>query len=774
MIKLKKLSVRNFMSFGNCHQVLSLSDYPMTLIQGINKDKTDNEPESDEEIELLETADASLSEKPSNGSGKSTILSALNYVLFGESIANKIKKSNLVNKTNKKNMEVFLDFEKDGVQYRIERGRSPEFLRFFVNGEDTAQGENKDTQEDINKVLGMSPDLFYQICLMTASAPTFMEMNAAGQREIIEQLLGVQILTDKAEKLKDKIKDVKQTIATEEVRLATVKSANDEIIRRNEIQKNDYKQKLDSFELDRNNQLKEYENILSSLKALDIEKEIQNHKFNESVDNIIAENVKINQSKTDKLNEINKINSNIQILELNLSNLKNINIEDEKLAFEFNENAKKNNDAIREKVVELSNSLNTKDRQLLEVQHTIRNLSTENITITEENKRLSESITKSNLDIQEWNKTIEKINSNVCPTCGAKLVGSDNQEMSKKYNDYISAANTNINESNKTISNNELKLKEISERINAQLKLEESLKNDHSKIEDDIKVLNSKLITDVKKTHYKDLQEVYLHQNKIDNTVLEINKYKEDASRLHEEYNNMNLLEVPNKVATFYKDIYQAMIHVDSIKSMETKINELKEKVNPYAELLKGCETVELMPYDDSLKKSSEDDLVHLDFLVKLLTNKDSFVRKKIVEQNLAYLNLKIKHYLTNMGSLHTVIFNPDLSFDITKFGESFDFAALSRGEKTSLILSLNFAFRDLYELINEPINVMFVDELIDNGLDKYTAYNVVNILQRYSEQNKNVFVVSHRKDIQARMNRILTVVMELGFSEIKGNINEN
>ena len=155
MIKLTKLSIRNFMSFGNVPQVLDLSEFPMTLIQGINRDKTDNEPESETDIE---NASASLSEKPSNGSGKSSILSALNYVIFGESIANKIKKSNLVNKINKKNLEVSLEFEKDGTQYRIERGRSPEYLRFFVNGEDLAQGEYKDTLEDISRAIGMSPD----------------------------------------------------------------------------------------------------------------------------------------------------------------------------------------------------------------------------------------------------------------------------------------------------------------------------------------------------------------------------------------------------------------------------------------------------------------------------------------------------------------------------------------------------------------------------------------------------------------------------------------
>lgn len=770
MIKLTKLSIRNFMSFGNVPQVLDLSEFPMTLIQGINRDKTDNEPESEIDIE---NASSSLSEKPSNGSGKSSILSALNYVIFGESIANKIKKSNLVNKINKKNLEVSLEFEKDGTQYRIERGRSPEYLRFFVNGEDLAQGENKDTQEDINRAIGMSPDLFYQICLMTASAPTFMEMNAAGQREIIEQLLGVQILTDKAEKLKEKVKEVKQIIATEEVRLATVKSANDEIIKRNEIQKADYQNKLNEYEANRNKKIEEYEKGYKVLAEVDIEKEIENHKFNESVNQIIADNAKITSDKNENTKKLDGLNVNLTNFKNSLENLSKINIEDEIKKHKEIESIQEKNKEVSTKILEESNKLNDVDRQLIEVSHTLTNLAQQNIGITNETKQLNEKIESENKIIKDNEENLKKIENNTCPTCGAKLTG-ENTKLSEKYNESIKVSNEKISGFRNQITENDNKLKEIKDRIDVQKKLESSITENKTTISKAITELQGKIIKDLPSVYYKDIKDVYEHQNKINLLNSEIEKTNKDIEEINKVIAGLVVKPVPEKVKTFYETMQQAMVHSETMKNMQEQIDKIKKEENPYTELLKKCEKVELMPYDESLKKSSEDDLNHLDFLVKLLTNKDSFVRKKIVEQNLAYLNLKIKNYLQMMGSLHVVIFNPDLSFDITKFGESFDFAGLSRGEKTSVILALNFAFRDLYELINEPINVMFVDELIDNGLDKYSASNVISILQKYSEQNKNIFVVSHRKDIQARMNRILTVVMELGFSEIKGNINEN
>ena len=84
--------------------------------------------------------------------------------------------------------------------------------------------------------------------------------------------------------------------------------------------------------------------------------------------------------------------------------------------------------------------------------------------------------------------------------------------------------------------------------------------------------------------------------------------------------------------------------------------------------------------------------------MYKLLTNKDSFIRKKIIEQNSAYSNNRLTHYLDKVGLPHTVVFQNDLTVEITQLGQDLDFDNLSRGERNRLILGLSFAFRDVWE----------------------------------------------------------------------------
>ena len=80
-----------------------------------------------------------------NGTGKTTIVNALSFALFGNALYN-IKKDNLVNKTNNKQMVVTVDFEKDGVNYRIERGRKPNLFKFLVNDIDNMEGATDEMQ----------------------------------------------------------------------------------------------------------------------------------------------------------------------------------------------------------------------------------------------------------------------------------------------------------------------------------------------------------------------------------------------------------------------------------------------------------------------------------------------------------------------------------------------------------------------------------------------------------------------------------------------------
>jgi ABC-type multidrug transport system ATPase subunit len=156
----------------------------------------------------------------------------------------------------------------------------------------------------------------------------------------------------------------------------------------------------------------------------------------------------------------------------------------------------------------------------------------------------------------------------------------------------------------------------------------------------------------------------------------------------------------------------------------------------------------------------------HQEYLLDLLTSKKSFVRKKIIEQNLTYLNSRLSFYLDSMGLPHTVVFQNDLTVEITELGRELDFDNLSRGERNRLILGLSFSFRDVYESLYSPINVLFVDELIDNGLDTIGVENSIALLKDMARRrNKSVWLVSHRDELTNRVSSVLKVIKEGGFT---------
>ena len=92
----------------------------------------------------------------------------------------------------------------------------------------------------------------------------------------------------------------------------------------------------------------------------------------------------------------------------------------------------------------------------------------------------------------------------------------------------------------------------------------------------------------------------------------------------------------------------------------------------------------------------------------------------------------------------------------------------LSRGERNRLILGLSWAFRDIFESTSKPINLMFIDELIDSGMDTQGVESSMSILKRMTrERGKNVFLVSHKDELTGRVNSIMNVVKENGFTSI-------
>ena len=206
MLIIKNLTVKNFMSVGNQTQAITFDNKNLVLVLGENMD--------------LGGDDAGAR----NGTGKTTIINALSYVFFGEALTN-IRRDNLVNKTNNGDMAVSINFVKNNVTYTIERGRKPQIFKFYANNieqnieSNEAQGENRETQKEINRLIGMTHAMFKNIIALNTYTQPFLATQQAEQREIIEQLLGITLLSQKADLLKEQQKATKTEIAEEKIKI---------------------------------------------------------------------------------------------------------------------------------------------------------------------------------------------------------------------------------------------------------------------------------------------------------------------------------------------------------------------------------------------------------------------------------------------------------------------------------------------------------------------------------------------------------------------------
>ena len=586
MIKIKSLTVKNFMSVGNQTQAVDFDKQQLTLVLGENLDQGGDDSGS------------------RNGTGKTTIINALSYALYGLALTN-IKRNNLINKTNNKGMLVTLSFEKDGQSYKIERGRGPNILKFYVNEQeqemlDESQGDSRKTQEDIIHLLGMSHNMFKHIVALNTYTEPFLSMRVNDQKDIIEQLLGITILSEKAEVLKEKVRQTKEAITDETARINAIESSNTRIgetIRSLETKQSAWntKQKEDIVKLERS---------IDELEHLDVENELDKH---------------------------------------------------EKLT-----NWAEQNNAI----LALKKELSTLEPALV---------------------RAGKSVAKATKDIVD-------LDDATCYTCGQELHADKKAEIAER------------------------KTKELDDAVAYQSEI-------------DVKV-----------------KDVMMALDKIG--------------------------DINGKPTTFYETIKEVYDHKQNVAQLQEAFNRSKTEIDPYQEQIDELNTtaIQEINWDTVNNLTSLKD--HQDFMLKLLTNKDSFIRKKIIDQNLAYLNNRLTNYLDKLGLPHSVVFQNDLSVEITQLGQDLDFDNLSRGERNRLILGMSFAFRDVWESLYQNINLLFIDELIDSGMDTSGVENSLGILKKMGrERQKNVYLISHKAELVGRVTHVLKVIKENGFTSYENDV---
>ena len=267
-------------------------------------------------------------------------------------------------------------------------------------------------------------------------------------------------------------------------------------------------------------------------------------------------------------------------------------------------------------------------------------------------------------------------------------------------------------------------------------------------------------------TAHLDTHEAYTEE--VREKIVAEQEYNKELAERHQEVSDalQEFGNIEQEPVTTYSTLEEALQHKHNLETMHSQLSDKAEETNPYIEQIDGLRTTGIQEISFEVMNELTHLQEHQDFLHKLLTSKDSFIRKKIIDQNIAYMNHRLSYYLEKLGLPHDVKFSNDLGVEITEYGRDLDFDNLSRGERNRLILGLSWAFRDMYESLNRPMNLMCIDELVDSGMDSMGVENALAVLKKmHREQGKNIMLISHKEELIGRVNNVLTVVKEGGFT---------
>ena len=225
------------------------------------------------------------------------------------------------------------------------------------------------------------------------------------------------------------------------------------------------------------------------------------------------------------------------------------------------------------------------------------------------------------------------------------------------------------------------------------------------------------------------------------------------------------LKDVSDKIQ--YPDLPSLLKTKNNLDSIKQKIKELDLSDNPHLDALEQLEQEKVDVVDfsklDELKLMKE----HQAFLLKLLTDKNSFIRRKIINKTIPFLNSRLNYYTSELGLNHIVNFDDDMSCSVLEYNRELDFGNLSSGEKKRVNLAMSLAFRDILHHLHARINVLLVDE-IDASLCTHGVESVIKVLKKKTkEDNLSTWIIMHRAEAQQRFDRDLVVRKEGGFSSI-------
>ena len=680
MLYFTTLKYKNFLSSGNAFTELQLNEHPSTLVVG------------------------------SNGAGKSTMLDAICFALFGKPFRN-VNKAQLINSINKKGAVVEIEFEIGKKHYKIIRGIKPNIFEIWIDGVLIDQSAAmKDYQEHLEtNILKLNFKSFTQIVILgAASFIPFMQLPASSRREIIEDILDIKVFSTMRELLNKRLailkvdldtldNDLKIVIHKSKIQDSYIKTLeNDQTIRVNEL--NARIEEESSFVQAQRlklSEVSEYKDLLDSQIAVEKQKITES-----SAPEKLRIEQEIEEEKTKQQKKIDHINERLETV---------LDAEQK----EYTESSDRLYIPLRALDDEIQQLKVNQATQKAEIQM----MNTEEQKITKDIEFYSEhdscSTCKQEIHVDFKEETLIELNSSLVELQKVrKLARKSIEDMEKR----------------KTI----LETKKIDEQKKLQEwreKTEENKRNlrDVATKETEVILLASSNIITALNKKIADIQEnitkqiaylVQQHQKDLDAMVDSISTYKAE-------------------IATKNSNIQALTKERESLSTKQGNIDEERTKLKVLAKEAKAI---------GNRRASRNEDKQYMDIASSLL--KDSGIKTKVIDKYLPAINQLVNKYLKAMDFFAQFELDGEFKEVIkSRHRDEFSYESFSEGEKQRIDLALVFTWRNIAKMKNSTnTNLLILDEVFDSSLDVNGTEYLTGLLNNLGE-HQNTWIISHKKD---------------------------
>lgn len=745
MITFKSVKVKNFLSFGEKETTFPLNDKGTTLILGHN-------------------IDASGDNVSRNGSGKSSSIQAILFALYGKGL-DKLKADEYVNITNGKKLEVTLEFDKGGVEYKIVRRRKPSGLDLYINGESSTLDSMANTDNLIQDIIGMSHEVFLTSFFLTPHNDSFMAMFGVDQRALIESMLSLDTLVKRAESLKLIKKDLEVDLKLLERDLQAYTTQNNAT----EANLERLQGLFSSWETNHKGKIENLSHELTEAQRVDVDslrKEWEEKQRND------AEKKKIETSISDITNKMNDLRvrlvettSEIKAIESKIASIE----EASELVDSWDNEQQQRIDALTQQIEKCS--IDEPEEALVSHMTLLDGIERDSV-LEKTLDKLESQIESKTTEAEKKEAVLESLRAGKCHECGQSHFDEEKaSSLESEINILVEEIEALVNQCEDIDAEKELLPTMSMSDYNTVLR----------RLQKDVDQLVS-LRTSLKTAK----NDVNPHRHKLD-SVGDIEGLRQKRSNLVSEADSLkaegialkNQKESLEASLEAYSDIEYPLLHefgieaASEIEGMANLVSEIQEdleavrkEVNPYAdeiEVAKGS-LVDVSEVEGQIEDITKD-ITHCQYLVKLLTDNKSFVRKNIVDRFIPMVNKKIVEYTELLGLLHVPSINSDLTTDIVYLNKSVSYYNLSQGERLRTNLAVSLAFRHLMKSLGNDTNLLVIDEFFDSGGDAIFLQKAFFLTQGIAD---SVLMVSHREEFKEIVDRTVTIVKENGFSRVE------